>query len=44
MGGESLADDLMLGAWGLLKEGGEVGGVLLADGRTGRSVGVCFRE
>ena len=47
MGAESLADDLMLGARSLLKqrasEGGE-GGVLLAEGRTGRSVGVCFRE
>ena len=29
--------------WVLLK-GKREGGVLLADGRTGRSVGVCFRE
>lgn len=44
MGAESMSDDLMLRAWGLLKERGKVGGVLLAVGRTGRSAGVCFRE
>lgn len=42
-------DDLMFRAWGCLirsegRKGAREGVVLLADGRIGRSVGLCFRE
>lgn len=48
-GTKSLVDDLMFRAWGCLirsegRKGAREGVVLLADGRIGRSVGLCFRE